>query len=166
MTKKEPSFLTETGKKSLTRIDFADTFSTTNHSNTLQEVTLLIFDQLPTFIKFLFKLRNFLVKFIGLKSSPIPDSTPFAVGNNLGIFKIYGIYENEVLLGANDSHLNFRATVFNSQEKEYNIKVTTLVEFNSRKGRFYMFLIGPFHKLVVRVLINQAYEGNTKRTLK
>ena len=160
MTKKELTYLTETGKKSLSKIDFSDTFSITNHSNTIKEITLLVFGKSPKFIKFLFKLRNSIVKLIGLRTPPIPDTSTFIVGGNVNFFEIYSISENEVLLGANDSHLNFRAIVYNTKEKEYNIKVTTLVEYNNKIGRIYMFLIKPFHQLIVRRMINQACENN------
>lgn len=161
MVKKERTQVSNSAKTGLGSIDFSDTFSTTNHQNTLEEIALLIFDKSPKWVRTLFGIRNSLVKFIGLKTSIPEDYSPkFEVGGYLGFFKIYGIRENEVILGKNDSHLNFRAVIFNSKEALYNIKVTTLVEYNNAKGKIYMFLIRPFHEMVVKRMVQQAYKTN------
>nr|WP_167897609.1 DUF2867 domain-containing protein [Wenyingzhuangia aestuarii] len=73
-------------------------------------------------------------------------------------FTIYKVDETEVIVGANDHHLNFRALINNTKSKTYNIKVTTLVQYHNRKGVVYMRLIKPFHKLVVKRMVQQAFK--------
>ncbi|WP_347070131.1 DUF2867 domain-containing protein [Flavobacterium sp. WV_118_3] len=144
----------------LTRIDFSDTFATTNHINSITEITQLIFGRSPKWIRALFAVRNFIVRFIGLKNNkPADYKVGFEIGHYIGFFRIFSITENEMLLGADDTHLNFRAVITNSQTPLYNIKVTTLVSYNNRKGRIYMQFIKPFHRMVVKNMVRQAYKN-------
>ncbi|WP_103068118.1 DUF2867 domain-containing protein [Aquimarina sediminis] len=158
--KEEKAYLTETSRQLFKKIDFIDTFSTTNHTNTMMEISNLVFNTSPKWVGFLFKIRNGIVKLFGLKTSMPKDyNTKFEVGGYIKFFKIYEITENEVVLGANDSHLNFRAIINNTHSPIHNIKVTTLVQFNNSMGRIYMSIIKPFHRLVVIKMVKQAYNN-------
>ncbi|WP_430409930.1 DUF2867 domain-containing protein [Kordia sp.] len=161
--KEEAVFISEKAKQLFPKIDFSDTFSTTNQENSIEEITNQIFNTAPKWVEFLFKMRNSIVKFFGLKTG-IPDdySEDFKVGGYVKFFKIYTITDNEVILGANDSHLNFRAIVHNTNTPMYNIKVTTLVEYNNVKGKIYMAIVKPFHRLVVKRMVEQAFYQSTK----
>jgi hypothetical protein len=157
--KEETVFISEKAKQLFPKVDFADTFSTTNHQNSIEEITNQIFNTAPKWVEFLFKIRNSIVKFFGLKTG-IPDdfNEDFKVGGYVKFFKIYTITANEVILGANDSHLNFRAIVSNTKTASHNIKVTTLVEYNNTKGKIYMAIVKPFHRLVVKHMVGQAFQ--------
>lgn len=142
----------------LATIDFYDTFSTTNHFHSIEEITQLIFNSSSRWVEALFKIRGKLVQLIGLKSKlPLGYHTRFEVGGYVKFFKIFSITADEVILGADDSHLNFRAVVTNDHTEQYNIKVTTLVHFNNAKGRWYMKVIQPFHRLVVIRMVKNAF---------
>ncbi len=156
--REEAVFLTPTSKKLFSKIDFADTFSTTNLKNSVSEVALLIFTNESKWIKALFTLRNKIAKLFKLEHN-LPDdyNTELKVGGYISFFKIYQLSENEIILGADDSHLNFRAIINNTLEKANNIKVTTLVEFNNTKGKVYMKIVAPFHRIVVKQMIKKAY---------
>jgi hypothetical protein len=150
---------TEGIKNALPTIDFSDTFSTTNHQDDLATISNLVFGTAPKWIEFLLKLRNSIVKVFGLKTEqPADFHTNFKVGGYIGFFKIYSIEEKEIILGADDKHLNFRVSLYNSHESEFNIKVTTLVEYNNSFGRWYMTIVKPFPHLVVKVMVKQAYK--------
>ena len=60
-------------------------------------------------------------------------------------------------MGADDKHLKFRVSIFKASKQQYNINVTTLVEYNNRMGQVYMTLIRPFHHIVVKSMVKQAY---------
>lgn len=157
--KEEPVFLTEVSKTLLSQIDFADTFATTNLRSSLEEIVNAIFNQSPKWVNGLFKLRNSIVRYFGLKTRmPADYHTNFEEGGYIKFFKILHLSEDEIVLGANDSHLDFRAVVKKTDDPEFNIKVTTLVRFNNKMGRIYMSLIGPFHGLVVRRMLSQAWQ--------
>ncbi len=154
----EAPYISGNSNSLLKRVDFVDTFSTTNHFHTLEEITNLIFNKSPKWLDVLFKIRNTLVKLIGIETK-LPDDyrEGFEVGAYVKFFKIYQIYENEIILGLNDTHLNFRALIFRDTAEYYNIKVTTIVEYNNTKGKIYMTLIKPFHRWVIKAMIKKAW---------
>ena len=159
--KEEKLYLTEKSKELFKKIDFSDTFSTTNHINNLNEISNIIFNTTPKWITSLFKIRNKMVKLIGLKyTKPTNYNTDYKVGGYVSFFKIFYISDDEIILGANDKHLNFRAVINNTKAEINNIKVTTLVEYNNVKGKIYMSLIKPFHRLVVMKMVSQAFKNN------
>jgi hypothetical protein len=154
----EKIHLSKKAKNLFSKIDFADTFSTTNHYDNINKISHLVFNTSPKWITTLFKIRNKMVSFIGLKTEKPSDyNTKFKVGGYINFFKIYDIADNEIILGADDSHLNFRAIINITKAKTYNIKVTTLVKYNNTKGKIYMSFIKPFHRLVVMKMVKQAY---------
>jgi len=149
----KPSFYINT-------IDFEDTFSTINHKDSLESITRLVFATMPKWIEGLMKLRNVMVKLIGLSSEKPKDyNESFAVGGYIGFFKIMNLSETEIVMGADDDHLNFRAVISLQPSLTYNVFVTTLVEYNNKKGKVYMNIIKPFHRLVVRRMVKQAYKN-------
>jgi len=154
----ENTRLTDNQKKLLTKIDFIDCFSTTNHRDNIEEITNLIFSSTPKWVNSLFVLRNKIVGLFGLKTDILyEDNENFKVGGYINFFKIYSISDVEVILGLDDSHLNFRALINNNSANTYNIKVITLVEYNNIKGKIYMTIIKPFHRLIVKRMVKNAY---------
>jgi hypothetical protein len=151
--------LTDEQKKMLAKIDFVDTFSTTNHINNIEEITNLVFNTTPKWINSLFAVRNKIASLFGLKTEmPNDYNENYKVGGYVKFFKIFSISDNEVILGADDSHLNFRAVINNDKSDSYNIKVITLVEYNNLKGKIYMGIIKPFHRQIVKRMVKNAYK--------
>jgi hypothetical protein len=151
---------TEGIKCALPKINFTDTFSTTNHLDDLNTVSKLVFGTMPKWVEVLMKLRNTIVKIFGLKAEKPEDFHPdFKIGGYVGFFQIFSIQKNEIMLGADDKHLNFRVSIYNSNDNQFNIKVTTLVQYNNRFGRIYMAIVKPFHHLVVKRMVKQAYKS-------
>ncbi|WP_439488161.1 DUF2867 domain-containing protein [Algoriphagus sp.] len=143
----------------LDRVDFSDTFSTTNHQDDLPEISRLVFAQSPKWILWLFSLRNKLVGIIGLETKlPEDYHSRFEVGGYVGFFKIFSTSPQRIVLGADDSHLNFRAVISDTGTSFFNIQVVTLVEYNNNWGRIYMGLIMPFHRIVVKSLVRNAFK--------
>jgi hypothetical protein len=160
--KEEQTKLTDSLKALLPKINFKDTFSTTNHSNSLEEIIDLIFNTTPGWVNSLFTVRNKIVRVFGIKTE-LPDdyNEEFKIGGYVKFFKIYSISDHEVVLGADDSHLNFRAIVINDQSESYNIKVITLVEYNNLKGKIYMGTIKLFHRQIVKRMVRNAFREKT-----
>ncbi len=157
--REEHTKLTDKVNKLLVKIDFYDTFSTTNHINSIKEITNLVFNTTPNWINLLFTLRNKVAGIFGLKTEmPSDYNEDYKVGGYVKFFKIYSISDNEVILGADDSHLNFRAIVINDNANLFNIKVITLVEYNNLKGKIYMRMIKPFHRQIVKRMVKNAFK--------
>ncbi len=155
----EKTVLTDNQKDLLTKIDFVDTFSTTNHINNIEEITNLVFNTTPKWVNSLFVLRNKIAGLFGLKTEmPSDYNENYKVGGYVKFFKIFSISDTEVILGVDDSHLNFRALINNDRSGSYNIKVTTLVEYNNLKGKIYMSIIKPFHRKIVKRMVKNAYK--------
>ncbi|MEJ7644651.1 MAG: DUF2867 domain-containing protein [Chryseolinea sp.] len=118
----------------------------------------------PRWLGKLFSFRNKLVSLFGLKTSgDIRDREKqlerfkFEPGERLGLFKVFARTENEVILGEDDKHLNFRVSLFlEKQQSQPNMKrliISTTVEFNNWFGRLYFLPVQPFHKLIVPTML-------------
>ena len=60
---------------------------------------------------------------------------------------------DEVLLGADQSHLGFRASVLVERDR---VVLSTVVELHNRRGRAYFALVRRLHPLVVRGMLARA----------
>lgn len=159
MVKKDTTPETNGIKYALKTLNFTDTFSTTNHKNSLQTITYLIFGTMPKWVAALMRLRNAFVKIFGLKTELARKiSAKYEAGEVIGFFKVFSVNNNEIILGADDKHLDFRVSIYNSKEVKHNIKVTTLVQYNNNFGKIYMAIIKPFHVLIVKQMVKKAYK--------
>ena len=106
-------------------------------------------DQLPGWVAGLMRLRNLIVGLVGLKGAgPGAGDTG---GQSIGGFPIVSEKPEKLVLGFNDWHLDFRILVeAEPQPTGTGISLTTLVRRKHWFGRLYIFLITPFHVLIVR----------------
>lgn len=157
-------YLSENASRLFDNIDYGDTFTTTNHINSIEEICYLIFGKSPKWLISLMELRNTIAKRFNLKTEVPEDAKQeFKVGGYIKFFKIYGIYENEIILGADDSHLNFRVVLSKTPDEIDNVKCTTLVKYNNKLGKYYMNIIKIGHKLIVNHLVKQAYRPDQQK---
>jgi hypothetical protein len=98
----------------------------------------------------LFTLRNKIARVFGLKT---PDKIADRAsqlknfrceqGDQLGLFKIFNKTNNEIILGEDDKHLNFRVSLFLDHElnntHKKSLTISTTVRFNNGFGRLYLF---------------------------
>lgn len=131
---------------------------------TSDDIGKAFFSSGPKWVVKLFALRNKIVSIFGLK---IPDDITnrekqlenfkCEPGERLGLFKVFAKTENEVVLGEDDKHLNFRVSLFLNQQtgetKKKDLIVSTTVEFNNWFGRLYFLPVRPFHKLIVPTML-------------
>ena len=124
-------FLSPVGTSLFDKIDFADTYTTTNHLSDIKEIAYMMFGTSPKWVMMLLNFRNMIAKFFGLKTE-IPEDAmqAFEVGAYLKFFEIYEIHHNEVVLGADDKHLNFRVIVTKTDELEDNVKCLSLIHIS------------------------------------
>ncbi|MEN8834190.1 MAG: DUF2867 domain-containing protein [Pacificibacter sp.] len=95
---------------------------------------------MPVWADTLLKLRNAIVKPLGLKTDT-SDAGPDA------IFPVTYDSNDELILGTDDNHLNFRIAIKREGEM---IHMATWVHRNNALGRAYLAVIMPFHVLIVR----------------
>lgn len=73
--------------------------------------------------------------------------------NSKGLFNVLDRTDNEILMGEDDKHLNYRISFFLNRDdnkvKNYSLIISTIVLINNRLGKIYFFLVKPFHKWIV-----------------
>ena len=118
----------------------------------------------PKWIDKLFAFRNKLIGIFGLKTSGIItdrqkmlDNFKFEKGDQLGLFKVFDKTTDEIILGEDDKHLNFRVSLFIGQKTnsktDKKLIISTTVRFNNWFGRLYFLPVRPFHKLIVPTIL-------------
>ena len=91
--------------------DFADSFSVELQefaSRNPEALAQHIFTRQPKWIALLVRLRDVLVRPFGLKRAVDLQG---AGGDRINMFLVFGRYENEIVLGEDDTHLNFRVSI-------------------------------------------------------
>jgi hypothetical protein len=153
--------------------DYIDSYCaelTDNERNIdLSEVSrLFIQASSPRWVEMLFAIRNSVVKIFGLKTSediPLNQQSDFESckqGDRLGMFKVYDKTDNELILGEDDKHLNFRVSLLlqpleNSVKKE--LAITTVVKYNNWFGKLYFLPVQFFHGLIVSSLLKNIVKS-------
>lgn len=134
-------------------------FIDSNNTIDIQKVGQLFFSAGPKWIDTLFALRNNLVKWFGLKTTGKLTNRQQQLenfkgepGERIGLFKVFHKTENELILGEDDKHLDFRVSLFLDKNIETNQKqltISTLVKFNNIFGKLYFIPVKPLHKQIV-----------------
>lgn len=132
--------------------DYADCFSeniSASRQITAIELFDLVFNRRPPWLKFLYKMRNFLVKPFGIK-----------VNSSFNDFVIDQT-ANEVVLHSKNKHLDFYVSLFCSGKTEdgQTASITTLVKFNNLMGKVYFGAIWIFHKFIVSRIFKRAVKN-------
>ncbi|MEO7156927.1 MAG: DUF2867 domain-containing protein [Vicinamibacterales bacterium] len=118
-----------------------------------------IFAHQPRWVADLMEVRDSCVSLLGLKTG---RSLRSADGRRerIGIFKVYESGPLEVIVGEDDKHLDFRASVLyraaDGPAVTASIVLSTVVHCHNALGRTYLWLIAPFHRLVVQSFLRQA----------
>ena len=132
----------------------------TNNTITPLAVLKAFFQSSPKWVSALFSLRNKIAKLIGLKTSQnvknkdeLIASLKGVPNEQIGLFKIFESSSNEIVMGEDDKHLNFRVSLFldssSSHQELKNITITTTVQFNNTFGKLYFLPVKPFHHQIV-----------------
>ena len=127
--------------------DYSDSFSKevmTKESITPDAFFDMVFNQFPAWIDWLLKLRNAIVKPLGLDTqSRFSDS-------------VSERSENEIIWGMPDKHLDFHVSMWCGEHRDgkQELRLTTVVKYNNWFGRLYFFVIRPFHGIIIRSLLN------------
>jgi hypothetical protein len=106
----------------------------------------------PRWVSALMRLRNALVAPFGLNTEVTSPNRPNQP-DRIGVFPLVSRDENEMILGLDDSHLDFRISIL---KQDGQIYFATWVRTKNRFGRIYLSLIMPFHILIVRNAVGRA----------
>jgi len=81
---------------------------------------------------------------------------PYIVGERAGMFSVISVSEDEVILGDDDKHLNFRVSVLVLPGEESTVYVSTIVDEHNLMGRIYMLIVRPVHRIIAPCLVRKA----------
>ena len=98
---------------------------------------------MPLWIKAAFGVRQALVPLLGIERSPA------------GIFAIRELADDEVLVAADDTHLDFRCAIAIDEQTRV-LCVTTTVRLHGTRGRIYFWPVRLAHPIVMRSMIRAA----------
>ncbi|MGE3346735.1 MAG: DUF2867 domain-containing protein [Ramlibacter sp.] len=126
-----------------------------------ERLARFIFAQQAPWVSGLMKMRDALVSPFGLKTAKQLTAQPEgAASPRVGIFRIYSKAADEILLGEDDRHLDFRVSVHCSGAAApggpRQLTVSTVVHCHNALGRSYILLIAPFHRRVVQSMLERA----------
>ena len=126
-------------------VDYCDSFmKTIVDKDELIPAQLIdsLFVDFPWWVNTLMKLRNFLVKFLGLKNGELKDYISDMIKSQSS---------RGTVVGMADKHLDFYVEFWcpPKEMNQQNVTITTVVKYNNRVGRMYFFFVKPFHKLIV-----------------
>ncbi|WP_349436166.1 DUF2867 domain-containing protein [Pararhizobium sp. A13] len=108
----------------------------------------------PAWVRALMWLRNAMVSPFGLKGSGHHPATP---QDMIGFFPVLSRSDEQIVLGFDDTHLDFRivADIRQVGDAEQIVSVTTLVYRKILMGKIYIAVITPFHRLIVRTMLQR-----------
>lgn len=118
--------------------DYHDTFIVKSQKPAEQiipkELIKKIFNHSPAWLNFLMKVRNILVKPLGLETGKVLKTEDCIIEDT----------ENEAIMRKDDKHLLFYVSI--AKIGNDLIDITTVVQYHNALGKAYFFFIKPFHK--------------------
>ena len=156
-----------------TSFDYIDSFCTQFQAPKVELNSITIcrafFNSSSLWIKKLFYLRNRIVSVFGLKTGKAHGQNSLKefnaeIGDRLGFFKLFDKRSNEIILGEDDKHLNFRISLlWETTAPAWNmITISTAVHYKNRFGKIYFWIIKPFHKIIVVSMLKKVVEALKK----
>lgn len=129
----------------LERVDFADAHEIRwrrGMPTDARQWAERLFDDFPPWVLAAMALRQALARPAGIQRQTKRQA-----------FKTYAETADEVILGSDADHLDFRVGI---RREEHRVVVTTVVQVHNRRGRAYWFLVGPLHPAVIRSMLRRA----------
>lgn len=123
----------------------------------LRELARQVLERPPLWLRLLLGARDSLVRPFGVKTTAQVRASR-GDGPRLDFFPLLQASDSELILGENDRHLDFRLSL-KLQRNALGpdlLLATTAVRCHNRLGRVYLWVIKPFHQLVVRSHLARA----------
>jgi hypothetical protein len=147
-------------------VNLADAFSIQLPSGASKNPDVLarfIFSVQPSWIRALTDVRDAIVAAFGLKTAKhLATLSSDPAAERIGIFRVFGTSETEVVLGENDKHLDFRVSILCTPDSppstRSQLTLSTVVHCHNHLGRTYLSVIAPFHRQVVKASLRRAAE--------
>ena len=120
----------------------------------------LMANQAP-WVTVLMAIRDAVVYLFGLKTANrLLGASPQTSSQQIHYFPVLESYADEIVLGVDDRHLDFRLSLLCREPDALNrnrtVVLCTVVKCHNRLGRIYLALIAAFHRAVVRSGLKRA----------
>ncbi len=122
-----------------------------------------IFGHHPLWMKFALIVRNKVASVAGLDAPAASEilhveiKDHYAVGDVIGVWPIYSLSQDEIIVGRNNKHLDFRLSVLKVLDGDKaSVIVSTICTVHNLSGKLYLFFVVPFHRYGVRKLMANA----------
>ncbi len=137
--------------------DLLDSYAVTLPPGASDDVGVLataLFSTPPLWTRGLLRLRDEIMRPLGVKTTGEIAKAGAADGRDrIAFFPVFSRSRNEIILGEDDRHLDFRASVLIETDAgagSRRLVFTTAVRCHNLLGRAYLGVIAPFHVLIVR----------------
>lgn len=130
-----------------------------------KDVMIAFFMSFPSSFRFLLHTREFIAKFLGLKTAPKSEKSSRVeklkafqgnVGDSVAIFDVLEKNKSELLTGQKDAHLDFKLSFLSFPiEKGVRIELATTVVVNNNLGKMYFSIVKPFHKFFLKRILRK-----------
>lgn len=147
----------------LPRVDHIDGFAIASTREDLNMVQLYaaLWGHLPEAFRHLLVLRSALVKPLGIAgvsyrdlTGAIDTSKPYRPGDKIGRWTLCAQRDDELIVGADDKHLDFRVSLLSERGKR--VVISTGIMTHNTFGKAYLASILPFHRFGVAALLTNA----------
>lgn len=123
----------------------------------IRSIAHAILGQPAPWFKVLLSVRDRFARVFGLETSAeLRDAN--TESDRIDFFPILSVDDDELILGEDDKHLNFRVSLLLQRGTSGPglVLATTVVRCNNHLGRIYLAAIKPFHQAVVRSNLQRA----------
>jgi hypothetical protein len=134
------------------RSDFVDSFAVRlpkEMSCSAGDLTKMMLGRPPIWVRGLLWLRDTIMWCFGVKTTQQVRSENDG-RSRIDFFPVVSESHHEIVVGEEDMHLDFRASfLLTKMEEEQMFVATTVVRRHNLLGRFYLWMILPFHRVIV-----------------
>ncbi|HEX8612180.1 MAG TPA: DUF2867 domain-containing protein [Telluria sp.] len=127
-------------------------------SDDLEVLARTAFERQAGWIRALTRVRDMVMATVGVASSRAVGLAGAERGLVIGYLPLLSKSATELVMGADDRHLDFRVTIqlradaANGRE----LLAATVVHCHNRLGRIYLATIAPFHRVIMRANLERA----------
>lgn len=118
------------------------------------------FGRPPAWVSALMHVRDGVMGRFGVKTAgEMRRDAQASGGPHIDFFKVIARYPDELIVGEDDRHLDFRASLLLRPAPggaTQELVVTTVVHCHNLLGRLYIRAIAPFHRIIVRASLARA----------
>ncbi len=164
--------------KDIDKANYTDNFRLTSekleHLPEPKDLMIAFFLSFPRSFKTLLHTREFIAKFLNLKTASATDKSSRLeklygfkgnIGEKIALFEVLDKTENELLTGQNDSHLDFKLSFISFGGKNNaNLELATTVILNNTVGKIYFALVKPFHRFYLKRILRQMEKELIQKT--